>query len=95
MQERLIKLGKWFKINGEAICGTEKWQRSCQWSQDGKTHWMPEGKHYLPADYILKQTIDPQPGYAVREIFFTCKEKDIFAIVPKFPKGELVIRISG
>lgn len=92
MQERLIELGKWLKINGEAIYGTEKWQRSCQWSQDGKTHWMPEGKHYLPADYILKQTIDPQPGYAVREIFFTCKEKDVFAIVPKFPKGELVIR---
>lgn len=92
MQERLIELGKWLKINGEAIYGTEKWRLSCQWSQDGKTHWMPEGKHYLPADYILKQTIDQQPGYAVREVFFTCKEKDVFAIVPKFPKGELVIR---
>ena len=30
MQERLIELGEWLKINGEAIYGTAKWQRSCR-----------------------------------------------------------------
>lgn len=92
MQERLLALGEWLKVNGEAIYGTEKWERSCQWSQEGKKDWMPEGTHYLPADFILKQTVDPQPGYAVREIFFTKKDNNLYAIVPKYPKKELVIR---
>ena len=92
MQDRLLALGKWLKVNGEAIYGSRKWERACQWSADGKRDWKPEGTHYLPADFILKQTIDQQPGYAVREVFFTKKDNDLFAIVPKWPKDELVLR---
>lgn len=92
MQDRLLTIGKWLKVNGEAIYGSRKWERSCQWSEIGEKNWKPEGTHYLPSDFILKQTIDPEPGYAVREIFFTKKGADVFAIVPKWPKNELVIR---
>ncbi|MBI9061498.1 MAG: alpha-L-fucosidase [Marinilabiliaceae bacterium] len=92
MQDRLLALGKWLKVNGEAIYGTRKWERGCQWSKNGKKDWKPEDTHYLPADFILKQTIDPEPGYAVREIFFTQNENDLYAIVPKWPKDQLVIR---
>ncbi|GAB3655799.1 alpha-L-fucosidase [Echinicola sediminis] len=91
MQDRLLNLGKWLKVNGEAIYGTRKWKHASQWSE-GKKNWKPEGAHYLPADFIIKQTIDPEPGYAVREIFFTQKEKDLYAIVPQWPKGKLVIK---
>lgn len=48
--------------------------------------------HYIPNEVILKQTIDPEAGYAVREIFFTKKGNDVFAIVPKWPKDKLEIR---
>ncbi|MBE7639096.1 alpha-L-fucosidase [Salegentibacter sp. BLCTC] len=92
MQDRLLAIGDWLKVNGEAIYGTRKWERACQWSKKGKKDWKPEGTHYLPADYILKQTIDPEPGYAVREIFFTKKGSDLFAIVPKWPKNTLIIK---
>ncbi|TKG93646.1 alpha-L-fucosidase [Puteibacter caeruleilacunae] len=92
MQDRLLSLGNWLKVNGEAIYSSRKWDRACQWSKDGKKDWKPEGTHYLPADFIIKQTIEQQPGYAVREVFFTKKDKDIFAIVPKWPKEKLVIR---
>lgn len=92
MQERLLDLGAWLKVNGEAIYGTSKWIRTCQWSEDGKKDWLPEKYHYLPTEYILKQTVDQQPGYAVREMFFTQKNNDLYAILPKFPKDSFTLR---
>lgn len=92
MQDRLLAMGEWLKVNGEAIYGTRKWVRSCQWSENGIKDWKPQGVHYLPNSYIVKQTLDPEPGYAVREIFFTRKENTVYAIVPKWPKDNLVIR---
>ncbi len=90
MQERLLQMGEWLKVNGEAIYGTRKWKRAVQWS-DGDRNYKPE-QHYLGGDFILKQTIDPEPGYAVKELFFTKKDGNLYAISPKWPGEKLVIR---
>ncbi len=34
-----------------------------------------KGKHYVSGNEILKQTIHPEPGYAVKEVFFTKKKE--------------------
>ena len=83
MEERLAQIGDWIKINGEAIYGSTRWKASSQWG--------PGKRGYKPAngggDLLLKLTIDPDPGYAVQECFFTYnpERRNLYVILPKWP----------
>ncbi|MEO8413955.1 MAG: alpha-L-fucosidase [Ginsengibacter sp.] len=81
MEERLLQIGDWLKINGEAIYGTERWKTVAQWSEGRRDYTSKSG------DMLLKITIDPDPGYAVKEIFYTynATSNDLYAIFPKYP----------
>lgn len=37
MQERLLQIGEWLSINGEAIYGSSRWKQSSQLTEDNKT----------------------------------------------------------
>lgn len=92
MQERLLQMGQWLEVNGEAIYGTRPWKQSVQWSA-GDRNWKPRGKHYVSGNEILKQTVHPEAGYAVKEVFFTAGKKDcVYAILPRFPKGDFTLK---
>ena len=93
-QQRLMEIGAWLKVNGEAIYGSHKYKTSWQWSEDGDRNFklIKDGDSYTTADYIIKQTIEQQPEKAVKELFFTENDEAVFAISPKWPEKKLVVK---
>ena len=93
MQDRLLEIGKWLKVNGEAIYGTRRWRTASQWSE-GRRDWKAaqEEGWKTGGDALLKQTVDPDPGYAVKELFFTWNEqsKSLCAIFPTWPSNRKI-----
>ncbi len=87
MQERLLQIGEWLKINGEAIYGTSRWKDPSQWSEGNREYKDRSG------DMLLKITVDPDPGYAVKEVFYTyhANSNSLFAIFPKYPDNKKLI----
>ena len=89
MQERLLQIGDWLEINGEAIFETRMWKESAQWS----TGQIPI---FSKSDYhagfpIYEMTIDPKPGNAVKEVWFTSKDKTLYALTPEWPREDKLI----
>jgi alpha-L-fucosidase len=88
MQERLLEMGKWLEVNGEAIYGTRRWRIPSQWSE-GNRDYKYNAAH---GDLLLKQTVNPEPGYAVKEAFYTYNPKTntLYVTLPKYPADNRV-----
>ena len=88
MQERLLQIGAWMNINSEAIYNTVRWKTSSQWS-DGNRNYKPAHRQ----DPVLKITVDPDPGYAVKEVFYTYNPttNSLYAILPKYPSDKKMV----
>ena len=73
MEQRLLEIGDWLKVNGEAIYGTRFAGRSCQWTE-GKRPEQKFGEYMVK--YNLMDQIGQKPtkdGVAVKQVFFTKK----------------------
>jgi alpha-L-fucosidase len=88
MQERLLQIGDWLKINGEAIYNTRRWKTASQWSEGKRDYHAKKAD-----DVMLKLTVDPDPGYAVKELFFTYNpaSNNLYAIFPQYPDNKKLV----
>jgi len=91
MEQRLLEIGDWLKVNGEAIYGTRTAGRSAQW-----TEGTPPKQEY--GEYMVKYNLmdqvgqAPRNGTAVKNVFFTKKPDALYAITPGWPGKQLVLR---
>ncbi len=91
MEQRLLEIGDWLKVNGEAIYGTRFAGRSCQWTAGRR----PEQKY---GEFMVKYSVldqvgqEPKNGVAVKQAFFTRKPDALYAITAGWPGKKLVLR---
>ena len=90
-QDRLLELGAWLEVNGEAIFGTRTWKTSAQWTK-GEQPVQGYGEYREKYDILELAGSAPVNGKARKEVFFTRKGKDLYAITPGLPKGTLTLK---
>ena len=88
MQDRLLQMGEWLNANSEAIYGSESWIKDAQWSRGKMPEFTKHDFHYgFP---IFNMTIDPKPGNAVKEFYFTKNKDVLYAISPLWPDRDKI-----
>jgi len=91
MEERLLQIGHWLSLNGEAIYHTVRWRAPSQWSAGRRDYRAGSGG----GDLLLKLCLDPDPGYAVKECFFTyhADSNNLYLILPRWPaKNRFIVQ---
>jgi hypothetical protein len=51
-----------------------------------------ERKEYMSRFNILEQTVAPPEGQAAKEVLFTFKNRNLYAITPKWPGRKLTLK---
>ena len=90
MEQRLLEIGDWLKVNGEAIYGTRFAGRCCQWSE-GRTPEQEYGEFRIK--YELMNQIGPKPrdGKASKQLFFTKTPGALYAITTGWLAPQITI----
>jgi alpha-L-fucosidase len=91
MEQRLLDMGAWLKVNGEAIYGTRFAGRSCQWT-DGTRPKQEYGEFMVKYNLMDQVGQSPKNGLAVKQVFFTKKPEALYAITAGWPGKELVLK---
>ena len=91
MEQRLLEIGDWLRVNGEAIYGTRFAGRSCQWT-DGERPEQSYGEYKVSYNLLEQVGQKPNHGKAVKQAFFTKKPDALYAITTGWPGKQLGLR---
>jgi alpha-L-fucosidase len=90
MEQRLLDIGDWLRVNGEAIHGTRAAARTCQWSE-GRRPEQDFGEYRVRYELLEQVGQHPRDGVAVKQVFFTQKPGVLYAITAGWPGRTLVL----
>jgi alpha-L-fucosidase len=88
MEQRLLDIGDWLKVNGEAIYSTRFAGRSCQWTE-GERPKQEYGEFMVKYNLLDQVGQTPKDGRAVKQVFFTKKPDALYAITAGWPGKQL------
>jgi len=91
MEQRLLDIGKWLKVNGEAIYGTKAGKTAKQWSS-GEQPKVDYNERFESNYDIAALASKPATGKASIEAFFTTKGNVLYAILPRWPGKQITIQ---
>jgi alpha-L-fucosidase len=84
MEQRLLEIGSWLKINGGAVYGTKPYKKTRQWTA-GELPKIDYNQEFNATYDVSKLSAKPEAGQAAIEAFFTSKGNDVYAILPRWP----------
>lgn len=91
MEQRLLEIGDWLRVNGEAIHGTRPAARPCQWTE-GKRVDQAYGDYQVRYELMEQVGQRPRAGQAVKQVFFTQKGDTLYAITAGWPGRTLALQ---
>jgi alpha-L-fucosidase len=91
MEERLLQIGSWLTVNGEAILWNSTVEAHAA-VERGEVPKLDYNQEYN-SDYDVTRLTAKQPtGKASIEAFYTSKEKDVYAILLRWPGGRFTVK---
>jgi alpha-L-fucosidase len=91
MEQRLLEIGDWLRVNGEAIYGTRTAGRAAQWT-DGERPKQDYGEYKVKYNLLDQVGQKSRDGKAVKQVYFTKKAGALNAITTGWPGKQLVLR---